>query len=91
MILWKFVRPKYYLSIGPINVEEPDHVKLLGITIEIHLSFKKTIENLCGNKNYKLHALRRIKMYLTVEKVKLLGNVFIDCHFNCALLFACST
>lgn len=73
---------KICLTIEPVNVKEPDHVELLGITIERHLSFKKTIENLCGNTNYKLHALRRMKKYLTVEKVKLLGNVFSDSHLN---------
>ena len=41
----------------------------------------------CGiSTNYKLHALRRIRKYLIVEKAKLLGNVFIDNQFNYAPL-----
>ena len=31
---------------------------------------------------YKLHALRRIRKYLTLDKAKLLGNSFIDIQFN---------
>ena len=39
----------------------PAGVELLGITIDKHLSFKKHIENLCRNANYKLHALSKIQ------------------------------
>ena len=35
---------------------------------------------------YKLHALRWIRKYLTLDKVKLLGNAFIDSQFNYVLL-----
>ena len=78
MILQKFLSSKYCLTIGPINVE------LMGITIDKHLDFKKHIENLCWNANYKLHALRHMRKKLAVEKAKLLGNAFIDSHFNSA-------
>ena len=44
-------------------------------------SFKKHIENLRWNANYKLHALRRMRKLLAAEKAKLLGNAFIDCMF----------
>ena len=86
MILQKFIRSKYCLTIGPINVKELNHVELLGITIDVHLYFKKRIENWCWNANCKLHALRRIKKNLAVEKAKLLGNTFVDSQFNCAPL-----
>ena len=39
-----------------------------------NFKFKKHIENLCRNSNYKLHALMCIRKYLTVEKPKLLSN-----------------
>ena len=58
----------------------------MGITIDKHLDFKKHIENLCWNANYKLHALRRMRKKLAVEKAKLLGNAFIDSQFNSAPL-----
>ena len=81
MIFGKTLRPKHCLTIGPINIKESYHVELLGITIDKHLSFKKHIENLCRNSNYK-HVLRRIRKYLTIEKSRLLGNAFIDSQFN---------
>ena len=61
-------------------------VKLLGITIDNHLNFKKHIEELCKKASYKLHALRRIRGYLTVEKARILANAFIDSQFNYLLL-----
>ena len=35
---------------------------------------------------YKRHALRRIRKYLTVEKAKLLANVFVNSNFTYAPL-----
>ena len=81
MILQISLRSKCCLTIGSINVKESDHEELLGITIDKHLDFKKHIENLCWNANYKLHAFRRMRKYLATQIAKLLGNVFIDCMF----------
>ena len=59
-----------------------NEVKLLGITIDNELKFKKHMEDLCKKSSYKLHALRRIRGYLTVEKARILANAFIDSQFN---------
>ena len=63
-----------------------NEVKLLGITIDNELKFKKHTEDLCMKASYKLHALRRIRGYLTVEKARILANAFIDSQFNYAPL-----
>ena len=63
-----------------------NEVKLLGTTIDNELKFKKHIEDLCKKASYKLHVLRRIRGYLTVEKVRILANAFIDRQFNYAPL-----
>ena len=63
-----------------------NEVKLLGITIDNQLNFKKYIEELCKKASYKLHALRRIRGYLTVEKARVLANAFINSQFNYAPL-----
>ena len=39
---------------------------------------------LCSTANYKLHALRRVRKYLTLEKAKLLCNAFINSQLNYA-------
>ena len=74
------------LKINLIKVEASDNILLLGITIDKKLTFKQHAENLCRKVQYKLHALRRIKKFLTIEKAKILGNAFIDSQFNYAPL-----
>ena len=59
-----------------------NEVNLLGITIDNKLKFKKHIEDLCKKASYKLHAFRRIREYLAVEKARILANAFIDSQFN---------
>ena len=46
------------------------------------LPFKDHIDSLCRNASYKLHALRRIRKYLTPEKAKVLYNAFINSQFS---------
>ena len=65
---------------------KPDEVELQGITIHKALNFKKHIENLCRTAQYKLHVLRQIRKYLTLDKTKLLCNHFINSQFNYAPL-----
>ena len=59
---------------------------LLGVIIDKNLTFKKHIDNLVCKAQYKLHSLQRIRTFLTIEKAKILGNVFMDSQFNYAPL-----
>ena len=52
--------------------------------IEKNLTFKNHIDNLVRKTQYKFHALRRIRKFLTIEKSNILGNAFIDSQFNYA-------
>ena len=86
MILGDKSHHKHMLKINSIKVEASDDILLLGITIDKNLTFKQHIENLCQKAQYKLHALRRIRKFLTIEKAKILDNAFIDIQFNYAPL-----
>ena len=86
MILGDKSHPKRVLKIYSIKVEASDDVLLLGITTDKKLTFRQHVENLCRKAQYKLHALRRIRKFLTIEKAKMLGNAFIDSQFNYAPL-----
>ena len=86
MILGDMSHHKHILKIDSIKIEASDGVSLLGITIDKKLTFKQHIENLCWKAQYKLHALRRMRNFLPVEKAKILGQAFIDSQFNYALL-----
>ena len=56
------------------------------MTIDNQLKFKKHIEDIYKKASDKLHALKRIRGYLTVEKTRILYNAFIDSQFNYAPL-----
>ena len=56
------------MIINSTEIEESEKVVLLGITIDNLLSFNEYIDNLCRTANYKLHTLRRIRKYLSLEK-----------------------
>ena len=86
MILNRKNHRRQRMVINSITVKESNEVILLGITIDNKLVFKKHIENLCRTAQYKLHALTRIRKYLTLDKAILLGNTFINSQFNYAPL-----
>ena len=84
MILGKGARQTVILNINNIKIRESENVELLGLTIDNRLTFKDHINMLCRRANYELHALRRTRKYLTLEKSKLLYNAFINSQFNYA-------
>ena len=67
-------------------IPSSSETKLIGITIDYDLKFKKDINEFCRKASYKLHALQRIRRYLSVDKAKLLANAFIGSQFNYAPL-----
>ena len=86
MILGDKTCYKHILKINSTCVQSSDDVTLLGAMIGKNLIFKKLVGNLFRKTQYKLHALRRIRKFLTIEKAKILGNAFIDSQFNYAPL-----
>ena len=65
-----------------MKVKEFQKVVLLGPTFDNHLTFKDHINIRCSGANYKIHVSGRIRKYLTLEKVKLLYNAFVNSQFN---------
>ena len=74
----------FNLNVAGKVIPSSSEVKLLGITIDYDLKFKKHINELCRKASYKLHALQRRKRYLSADKANLLANAFIDSQFNYA-------
>ena len=70
MILSKKPYQPLKLSVNTCTIDETDGVELLGLTIDKELNFSKHIDKLCCNAQYKLHVLRRIRKYLSLEKTK---------------------
>ena len=81
-ILGKSTRQTIILNINNIKIREFQNVELLSFTIDNRLTFKDHINILCCRANYKRHAIRRIRKYLTLEKSKLLQNAFMKNQFE---------
>ena len=58
------------LDIGKNKIESSPEVTLLGVKIDKQLKFKSHTEELCRKAAIKLHALRRVRKCLTVERTK---------------------
>ena len=84
MILGDKQNTPFVLNINGKKTNNSREIQLLGIATDNQLKFKKHIENLCKKASFKLHALRRKRKFLTVEKA--LANVFINSQFNYAPL-----
>ena len=78
MILSKTRRSEYYLLIDSNIMKESADVELLRLIIDNKLSFEKHISIFSQTTSYKLHALRQIIKYLTLEKAGALLNPFVD-------------
>ena len=85
MILGDKTCYEHILKINLTCVQSSDDVTLLGAIIDKSLTFKKHIDNLVRKAQYKLHVLRRIRRFLTIEKAEILGNAFLDSRFKYAL------
>ena len=86
MILGDKTNYKHILKINSTCVQSSDDVTLLCVLIDKNLTFKKHGDNLVLKAQYKLHALQRIRKFLTIEKAKILGNAFMDSQFSYAPL-----
>ena len=84
MIFGESTRQSIILNINKIKIRKSSSVVLLGLKIDIRLTFKDHINILCRKASFKLHALRRKRKYLTTDKAKLLCNAFLNSQFNCA-------
>ena len=76
----------FILKINAIEIRNTTEVELLGLTIDHKLKFDAHIDKLCKTARFKLHALRRIRKFLTLEQAKLLANSFVNTQFGYAPL-----
>ena len=79
----------FILKINAIEIRNTTEVELLGLTIDHKLKFDAHIDKLCKTARFKLHALRRIRDFLTLKQAKLLANSFVNTQFGYAPLIGC--
>ena len=81
---------KSFIYLDNEFLESEHSVKLLGVYIDKELNFNEHVIRLLKKGNQKLHALMRIKKYLSEDKLKLIMKTFIESQFNyCPLVWMC--
>ena len=86
MIFGKSPKQSIILNINETKIRKSSSLVLLGLKIDIWLTFKDHINILRRRTSFKLYALRRKRKYLTTDKAKLLCNAFLNSQFNYALI-----
>ena len=75
-----------------IRLKKTTPKKLLGITIDEHLSFNEHLTNVCKRASRKLNALSRVSSFLSYQHKKVIANSFISGQFNyCPLIWMFSS
>ena len=71
-----------------MQIEENDDEKLLGITIDKKLTFKKHVQAICKKASQKFHALTCILIYMEPKKLKLFMKAFVMSQLSyCSLVW----
>lgn len=59
------------------DIEQVDSQKLLGVTIDKHLSFDVQVEELCKKLSQRIAVLRKIRRFIPIEQRILYYNAMI--------------
>ncbi len=83
----KTVVEQLYIKVGDQVIWESLEKKLLGVTVDNNMTFKKHITDICKNASRKVTALARLAKIIPFDKKIILMNSFIQSQFAyCPLL-----
>ena len=71
-----------HVNLGTAQIKNSQYEKLLGVTIDMELSFKTHIQQICEKANAKLKALAKIVPFMNLEKKKISMNAFFNAQFS---------
>ena len=79
---------KTKINMGEFSTENSDCDKLLGVKIDIKLTFDCHVSDMCKKANRKIDALARIAPFININKRRILMNSFFRSQFNyCRLIW----
>ena len=70
------------IPVQDISLESADHIKILGITLDVNLNFKPHITNICRSGSRQINALRRLSKVLTISARLKIYKSFIASNFS---------
>ena len=57
-------------------------VKILGVTLDPHLTFNKHVDQICSSAHYHIRSLRHIRSSLTPEMARTIGGALVGSRFD---------
>ena len=66
------------------SVPLSDNVKILGVTLDRHLTFNKHVQNVCKSAHYHTRTLRHIRSSLTLNIAKTVACELVNSRLNYA-------
>ena len=78
MFLSKYKNIEKNMSFDGKTIKSSDRVRLLGITLDKNINFKRHIQNICRKPNNKTKAFLRIRKFVNVEQAQGLAEAYIS-------------
>ena len=76
------------INLGDSQISNSKMQKLLGVNIDVDLTFESHVKELCKKASQKLSTISRISSYMTLPQRKLIVNAFFKSQFNyCPLIW----
>ena len=76
------------IQVAGIDIKNQQSAKLLGIKIDSKLTFNEHVSDLCCKASQKLHALARVRNFMSLKQRKIIMRTFILSHFSyCPLIW----
>ena len=79
---------EFSIKVDNLDIKNSKCQKLLGIKIDNKLTFDDHVTSICTNASQKLHALSRVRNFMTLKQAKIILKTFILSHFGyCPLVW----
>ena len=76
--------PLNEVNIAGCTVPLSDGIKILGVTIDRHLTYNTRVQNISKSVNYHIRALKHIRSSLTTDIAKTVVCALVNSLLNCA-------
>ena len=79
---------EFSIRVDNLDIKNSKCQKLLGIKIDNKLTFDDHVTSICTKASQKLHALSRVRNFMTLKQAKIILKTFILSHFGyCPLVW----
>ena len=70
------------IQIGTSTIQHNNNVKILGVTLDAHMTLERQIINTCRTSYMQIRRISSIRRYLTVDAVRTLVQVTVTARLD---------